>query len=76
MIADQPFQSTPDLVNRENGFIGCYLRKLILFQSTPDLVNRENILCARGIDVATGFQSTPDLVNRENRRYYYIQQSS
>ena len=36
------FQSTPDLVNREN-IVGLVLLVIDrLFQSTPDLVNREN----------------------------------
>ena len=40
------FQSTPDLVNREN--VLTYNKggnKGNLFQSTPDLVNRENAKC-------------------------------
>ena len=46
-IGDWWFQSTPDLINREN------LRKIgvvpdfNMFQSTPDLINRENRNSAR-----------------------------
>ena len=37
------FQSTPDLINREN-VRSCRLRGgfVVMFQSTPDLINREN----------------------------------
>ena len=38
------FQSTPDLVNRENLQQQLQSRATLLFQSTPDLVNRENNL--------------------------------
>ena len=60
------FQSTPDLVNRENLFVVRLFSGCGQFQSTPDLVNRENVgRMARGNDKRL-FQSTPDLVNREN----------
>ena len=36
------FQSTPDLVNRENVLTAAQQARARLFQSTPDLVNREN----------------------------------
>ena len=36
------FQSTPDLVNRENSYLIILVNKNFKFQSTPDLVNREN----------------------------------
>ena len=36
------FQSTPDLVNRENQSAGGGGSAAAVFQSTPDLVNREN----------------------------------
>ena len=36
------FQSTPDLVNRENVDQVSHAIAFALFQSTPDLVNREN----------------------------------
>ena len=36
------FQSTPDLVNRENEMQQVVYQALPVFQSTPDLVNREN----------------------------------
>ena len=38
------FQSTPDLVNRENVFASQRLLLIRVFQSTPDLVNRENLI--------------------------------
>ena len=37
------FQSTPDLVNRENAVGAGGVTTVVLFQSTPDLVNRENL---------------------------------
>ena len=37
------FQSTPDLVNRENRLMNAFHALTRRFQSTPDLVNRENI---------------------------------
>ena len=45
--ASAPFQSTPDLVNRENGGFELIHQVDNLFQSTPDLVNRENGIFAR-----------------------------
>ena len=36
------FQSTPDLINRENGLILDIIASINQFQSTPDLINREN----------------------------------
>ena len=36
------FQSTPDLINRENQSIKGAISALHGFQSTPDLINREN----------------------------------
>ena len=36
------FQSTPDLINRENALNWLSYARWILFQSTPDLINREN----------------------------------
>ena len=36
------FQSTPDLINRENHRIRPHTNIIIVFQSTPDLINREN----------------------------------
>ena len=60
------FQSTPDLVNRENtGWIMMF-GVMEMFQSTPDLVNRENSKCSTSPTATKAFQSTPDLVNREN----------
>ena len=44
-IAGQ-FQSTPDLVNRENLDAAASKAAGGMFQSTPDLVNRENCLCS------------------------------
>ena len=66
---DLMFQSTPDLVNRENFWLTWQHFKTLLFQSTPDLVNRENAVLSVGFDGGGQFQSTPDLVNRENIRY-------
>ena len=40
------FQSTPDLVNRENLGGGTPEGLWSVFQSTPDLVNRENVNAA------------------------------
>ena len=60
------FQSTPDLVNRENSLVFARFFHADLFQSTPDLVNRENMLALRDNIIYARFQSTPDLVNREN----------
>ena len=62
-----PFQSTPDLVNRENMPTVGGLKASLLFQSTPDLVNRENTTEQTREIREFVFQSTPDLVNRENR---------
>ena len=36
------FQSTPDLINRENSFYKVATAHRTVFQSTPDLINREN----------------------------------
>ncbi len=36
------FQSTPDLINRENRWQLIILIAMKQFQSTPDLINREN----------------------------------
>ena len=36
------FQSTPDLINRENLPCLNINWQVVLFQSTPDLINREN----------------------------------
>ena len=68
------FQSTPDLVNRENDTLPRKQRLKFEFQSTPDLVNRENFCFSRPKRIASPFQSTPDLVNRENSRRanYYL----
>ena len=63
---DRQFQSTPDLVNRENSPDAAELIAKHPFQSTPDLVNRENTAQARQQKKRQEFQSTPDLVNREN----------
>ncbi len=60
------FQSTPDLINRENGCKTGGLYNETMFQSTPDLINRENRLAQCNYRMAQGFQSTPDLINREN----------
>ena len=60
------FQSTPDLVNRENAARASRSFSPSVFQSTPDLVNRENLLICAATAFAVAFQSTPDLVNREN----------
>ena len=38
------FQSTPDLINRENETFLIDAFANFMFQSTPDLINRENIL--------------------------------
>ena len=59
------FQSTPDLVNRENTDDELNALSECVFQSTPDLVNRENMKPKRK-PLDQMFQSTPDLVNREN----------
>ena len=62
------FQSTPDLINRENQRAWSRQWALRSFQSTPDLINRENIRCG-GVKLWEYlFQSTPDLINRENQR--------
>ena len=37
-----PFQSTPDLINRENAKAAHPNDYNTQFQSTPDLINREN----------------------------------
>ena len=60
------FQSTPDLVNRENKRSELKRVARQLFQSTPDLVNRENSPFGALSCKPNTFQSTPDLVNREN----------
>ena len=39
---DQVFQSTPDLINRENTVQMAWCTTRSRFQSTPDLINREN----------------------------------
>ena len=60
------FQSTPDLINRENETFLIDAFANFMFQSTPDLINRENAgdsIQWMHLDV---FQSTPDLINREN----------
>ena len=36
------FQSTPDLINRENAKMQTNANDNSAFQSTPDLINREN----------------------------------
>ena len=36
------FQSTPDLINRENPIVKDTVIITDAFQSTPDLINREN----------------------------------
>ena len=38
------FQSTPDLINRENQEQAKAAIAPLLFQSTPDLINRENTI--------------------------------
>ena len=38
------FQSTPDLINRENLIMQFGMTEVLKFQSTPDLINRENAL--------------------------------
>ena len=38
------FQSTPDLINRENKAEIVKSLLLAAFQSTPDLINRENMM--------------------------------
>ena len=60
------FQSTPDLINRENTANTRLILNRTLFQSTPDLINRENIVSICFKSNAGLFQSTPDLINREN----------
>ena len=53
------FQSTPDLVNRENfgyGLSRCFAK---LFQSTPDLVNRENSSLSSTHGGVQGFNPLP-----------------
>ena len=40
--SERLFQSTPDLINRENNLWRGKTRLYTLFQSTPDLINREN----------------------------------
>ena len=65
------FQSTPDLVNRENLNNVGLVKTELWFQSTPDLVNRENADFAGKSDIEIMFQSTPDLVNRENFRSFF-----
>ena len=42
LVIASRFQSTPDLVNRENAASPPNSNLNDLFQSTPDLVNREN----------------------------------
>ena len=42
MIMMEWFQSTPDLINRENKEKLQKQRVNLQFQSTPDLINREN----------------------------------
>ena len=41
------FQSTPDLINRENFITVVRILTPHLFQSTPDLINRENLMGQR-----------------------------
>ena len=65
-MANDLFQSTPDLINRENVEVLKKLFLWVLFQSTPDLINRENIRLPRIMMACVVFQSTPDLINREN----------
>ena len=60
------FQSTPDLINRENVQGRLPAGRSALFQSTPDLINRENIPSMEYSLHGSRFQSTPDLINREN----------
>ena len=60
------FQSTPDLINRENSIAGINSDRATKFQSTPDLINRENIFYRCCWWRLLLFQSTPDLINREN----------
>ena len=60
------FQSTPDLINRENTAPTGAGRFQFQFQSTPDLINRENAHPRREAGQLKEFQSTPDLINREN----------
>ena len=38
------FQSTPDLINRENAKQAEQAIRAAVFQSTPDLINRENAI--------------------------------
>ena len=60
------FQSTPDLINRENPPLRPLEGAQGTFQSTPDLINRENTNYPHLIIALKMFQSTPDLINREN----------
>ena len=60
------FQSTPDLINRENVSFVIQHGLVRMFQSTPDLINRENGVSSTYRWKANLFQSTPDLINREN----------
>ena len=53
------FQSTPDLVNRENVKCFNFHFKYLLFQSTPDLVNRENNISQATAVRFPGFNPLP-----------------
>ena len=53
------FQSTPDLVNRENPKQLAETLRAKLFQSTPDLVNRENAGAAYLSQMLTSFNPLP-----------------
>ena len=54
------FQSTPDLINRENCRKFGKESVVLLFQSTPDLINRENLYIASGeIAGISGFNPLP-----------------
>ena len=53
------FQSTPDLINRENIVTPYQTLDPLLFQSTPDLINRENTEIKDGCMEAEGFNPLP-----------------
>ena len=53
------FQSTPDLVNRENAGGRLIPTSIDLFQSTPDLVNRENYLSRMLNSIVIRFNPLP-----------------
>ena len=69
MITIKVFQSTPDLINRENQALPILMDSSGWFQSTPDLINRENYSLKTMVYTLRSFQSTPDLINRENPKW-------